>query len=158
MGHLDIDAYSLDSEWVQQANLYQDAIKLEAEALRELNDAKEKLLIRKAQIELDYRSGKGVDSDLKITDKAIDALLNANVELINLRKLVNKNKEEYDILSGFVTALEHKKKALENLVTLHVNGYYAEPREKQNGAVSNYMSDKQRERLNRRKSREKEDE
>ena len=44
------------------------------------------------------------------------------------QKLVFIAKHRVDVLSGAVTALDHRKKALENLVDLHGRNYFSTPR------------------------------
>ena len=61
---------------------------------------------------------------------------------------------EYSILNTAVKALEQKKSALENLVKLHLGGYFSEPaQDKEAPDVEERVDKKQREQLNTKRTR-----
>jgi len=156
---LSVDKWNLDKEWMQQAENYQTLSEISARAFTALTALKDKFSVEKAKVELDYRNGKNLPKDkkdIKITEKSIEALLAGNSILIELKCDINDAKANYDICSGALYAMDHKKKALEKLVTLYVSGYSAEPREaKGESGLSSYRSDGQRAQLTADERREK---
>ena len=122
---LNLDTMSLDYEWQRQPMLYMQASEVASEEFQKLQSLKDYLNVKIAEIALDYRLGKRTkmgedDKALKITDKALDAILGQEEELIAIRKEISEQKKVYDDASSVVSALEHKKKALENEVSLFI--------------------------------------
>lgn len=159
---LTIDPMSLDKEWERQSNLYYQASGEASEAFENLTALKDYLNVKTSEIALQYRSGElqKMDSDdkpIKVTDKALDALLGADETLAKIKKEIREQKKVYDDAGALVSALEHKKKALENSVSLYLSGYFSEPRVKQSEGttpsrdINDYATDKQREGLNSKK-------
>lgn len=119
-----IDRSDLENEWVKQADTYGEYVSDANDAFEALSNLKNYLKVRSAQIELDARSGK-VDIGCKVTDKAINAFVTSHPEIVEIENDIVKAKHEYDIYNGGVFSLEQKKRALENLVKLGLNNYYA---------------------------------
>lgn len=161
---LSIDKFNLDVEWERQPGLYQNAAEEAAEAFQKLTSLKDYLTVTSAQIELAYRKGE-IDPEAKITEGTIKALIDSNEELAGIKKEIRDQKRVYDEASALVMAFDHKKKALENEVTLYAVGYNASPKEKTYGSTKDrgeYSRDKQRDQLNnkaekRRRRRSEED-
>lgn len=129
----DIDENNLVEEWKNQPKYYiRYAMKL-ADARRDLEQSKADLELTKAELDSDIRECPD-DYDLaKITEAAIAATI------ITTKKYKAKFaehlevKRKVDTLQAFVTALDHRKRALENLVDLHGQQYYSTPRGESEG-------------------------
>lgn len=140
--YLIIDPHRLDEEWMNQPGLYMFWSEKAQKARAVADKAKFELEKLEAVVAQEIRkkpSKYGLD---KITETGIrNAVLldpriqSATFGLIDLRT-------KADVLAKFVTALEQRKKALENLVYLTAQGYYSAPEKRkrrgvrtQNGSV-----------------------
>ncbi len=71
------------------------------------------------------------DFDLeKVTEPSIASCIIRQSEYQSAVKAVNKAKHRVAILKAAVTALDHRKKALEGMVQLQGQNYFSEPRVK----------------------------
>ncbi len=126
---LHIDKNLLDEEWVHQPKLYFEYASELAGARVELEEAKAEFDVVKAETDLNIRSNP-TDYDLpeKTTEVMIGKALIITDEYQEAQKIIFTAKHRVDILSSAVTALDHRKKALENLVELHGRNYFSTPR------------------------------
>ncbi len=120
-----IDEFSLDKEWVGQPVLYDKYARKLANARRELEEAKNRLEVVKAEQSLEIRARHG---EKKPTEAAIATLVTASSVVKDASQAVVEARHAVDVLTAATTALDHRKKALENLVQLHLSGYYANPK------------------------------
>ncbi len=125
---LHIDKHLLDEEWVNQPKLYFEYAAELAQARLELEEARAEFDVVKAETDLAIRSDPA-DYDLpeKTTEVMIGKALILTEEYANAQEAVFTAKHRVDILSGAQTALDHRKKALENLVDLHGRNYFSSP-------------------------------
>ena len=77
-----------------------------------------------------------------ITEGSISATILTNPEYEAANRLYIDAKYEYDIAIGVVRAFDHRKAALENLVRLHSQSYFAGPAVPRNIAEERQMRDK----------------
>ncbi len=128
---LHIDKHLLDEEWVNQPKLYFEYASELAQARVELEEAKAEFDVVKAETDLTIRSNPD-DYDLpeKTTEVMIGKALILTDEYAEAQKVVFTAKYRVDILSGAQTALDNRKKALENLVDLHGRNYFSSPQAK----------------------------
>lgn len=124
----DLDINNLDKEWVAQPHHYYKAAKLLADARRQLEEAKANQDVTLAEVNLDVRTNfenyglsKVTEDSVKTTSLTQDVYLKAQRHTTDARHRV-------DVLTAFVTALEHRKRALEKLVDLFGMDYYSAPR------------------------------
>lgn len=123
-----IEEGCLDVEWIGQAELMLKYGKHAAEMKRNLDRAKEKLELTKSELDRAIRTSPE-DFDLeKVTDKAIDALIPTLTEYKEASKEYLNAKFESDVAFAAVKAFEQRKDALENLVRLHGQQYFAGPK------------------------------
>jgi len=125
---LEIDLERLEENLIEQAQLIMECGELWAEKTAERDRAKENLAVVEAELDGYARANWPDIADTKMTEKSIlgyvlneDKRKNAMEELINLT-------EETNILSVAKVAFEHRKKALEGLVSLFIANYYADPK------------------------------
>lgn len=114
---LEIDRNNLEEEWEKQAGLYL----YYSEELINITVERDKM---KAALDKDIRDnptkyGIGTIRE-EVVKNAIVIHGGEEFEMINIKT---------SILVAKVKALEHKKKALENLVQLYISGYNAVPKE-----------------------------
>lgn len=124
---LSIDENMLDEEWIGQPRLFfQHAEKL-AGARNALDEAKVRLEIVKAGLSRAIREDPASFGLPKITEASVEAAICEQAKFITAQSEVRHLKHKVDVLAAAVTALDHRKKALENLVTLHGQNYFSVP-------------------------------
>lgn len=124
------DKYHLDVEWEHHAEEVYYFLEEMATARQQMDAQKEKL--EEVRAELDFAIRKNpVGFGL---DKVTETLVANTITLQDEYKAASQNfleaKDKYNTSTNIVTAMEHKKKALEGLVALHIAGYYAVPPER----------------------------
>ncbi len=122
-----IDQSGLDVEWLGQPGLMLKYGRSAAHAGRAADLAKERVEIVIAELDKDIRNKPGDYGVSKITESVVDntikmqpAYLSANGEYIEA-------KYEFELSKYAVRAFDARKLALENLVRLHGQQYFAGP-------------------------------
>jgi len=123
-----IDEEALDIEWLEQASLMMKYARNAADARRELDRAKENFDIVKAEVDKDIRTNPDDYEVTKVTDASVAAAILGTEEYKEASQRLIQAKYEADIASSAVRAVEQRKDALENLVRLHGQQYFAGPR------------------------------
>jgi hypothetical protein len=124
----DIEDHDLDKEWSKQAKLYAYWGWQWADAKRDLDQAEDQLELTKAELDSDIRNEPEKFDIPKVTESAIKNAILAHPRHIEALKNLSKLKHNVNRLSIALTALDHKKKALENRVVLFCKNWEAEPR------------------------------
>jgi len=129
---LDIDAYNLLEEWQAQAGMYLSYAQEGVEQQEVMDNTKDELDVLCARIELLVRNGEYAlaPEGMKVTDKAILALVTSDPQVVAKKQAFNLAKKEANLLRKAEIAFDHRKKALENAVVLTGREQYAEPRDK----------------------------
>lgn len=125
---LSIDETALDVEWLEQPRLMMRYGQESARAKAKVTQIREKLEVVKAELDKDIRQDPvkyGID---KITEKAIDAVIRADEEYQEVIQSLLEAEYEVNVLTAAVYAMNARKEALENLVKLHGQQYFAGPR------------------------------
>lgn len=123
-----VDKHNLEEEWTKQSSLFLKWGEAHAEAITEKDRAKEKLDIIKSEIDSDIRTRpEKYGFDKKPTEAAISSIILKHPKYTEVNNEVIKCNEEVNVLAVAKEAMNHKKKALENLTTLWVAGYYSDP-------------------------------
>jgi hypothetical protein len=123
-----IDLSRLDKEWVDQPEHYFLAARDLASAKEVMAEAKANVDLVKAELGLAVRASPG-DFDLeKATEGSVNDAITVHPRYKKAVARYIRAKKEVDDVEAAVTALEHKKKALESLVYLQGQNYFAEPR------------------------------
>lgn len=124
------DKDNLDEEWVRQPELYHEYATQLADARLEQSEAQNKLEIVTANLDAEIRSDPESYGLAKITDAVVKATIPSQPEHKKATQKVQKARHRVDVLQAAVAALDHKKKALENLVYLHGQNYFSSPHAK----------------------------
>jgi cellobiose-specific phosphotransferase system component IIB len=114
---LDIDPLRLDDELIGQPRQRGQFGELHADAQKDLDDAKANLSVAEAEADRDIRENPG-DYGIVTLHPAVKVAL----------KKVNEAKYKLNVLQAAIDGLEHRKRALSDLVTLHGQDYFAVPR------------------------------
>ncbi len=146
----EIDHNALDIEWIEHPKVFM-------EVSMELVEEKKKL--KKLQMRKDIREAdamKEIKADpekfglkAKPTIPEFKSAVDIHEAVLNARQKINDQEYEVNMLAACVSALEHKKRALESLVTLHGQQYFASPTEPRD-VDTEYLKDAGKRRARRR--------
>lgn len=125
---VEIDLLALDQEWVDQPRYYKDFAYRLADANLDLAEKKAELKLVSAEILNAMRREPERFGIKKPSETAFDNLLPLQKEYQHALREVHQAEHTVDLLKAAVNTLEHKKKALENLVQLEGRNYFASPR------------------------------
>jgi len=124
-----IDLGQLEQEWLKQPRLYEKYATKLAEAKAELVSVEAQFDVTEAEIKLEIRKRpKKFGYADKPTEAVVKELLVSDLRYQKALKRVNDAKHTVDILVATVNTLEHRKRTLENLVTLHGQNYFSKPK------------------------------
>lgn len=125
---IQIDEGCLDTEWARHSSCYMDVIEAQVAASEQLDKLRDKLSGTEAIIACDVRRNPEMYGAQKITDQVVKEIVASSDKIIVLQSEILQARRQLALLNGVVTAMEHRKKALENLVELYVCNYQSEPR------------------------------
>jgi len=124
---LEIDPNALDVEWLEQPKKFFDVAEQAAEAKREVDRAKLALEVTEAELDNDIRTSPEKYGLAKVTDKAIAAAIKMAEKYQEASKTLTEAQYEKNMLDSATQAWDQRKRALENLVFLHGQSYFAGP-------------------------------
>ena len=124
---LNIDQNLLDREWLNQPRFFFRYAKQLADARRRYEEAKANLKIVAAEADKKVRE-RATKMDQKVTEAIVTATVQRRDDYREAEQAVFTAKHNVDVLDAAVTALEHRKAALENLVRLHGQNYFSTPK------------------------------
>jgi hypothetical protein len=125
---IEIDESVLDVEWVDHPRrvlLYTTGA---AEAHKEMDLAKSALDYARAKLDKEIREApEAFGLGTRITEGSINSAILLHDDYDEANRDFIQKKFEYEVASGVVKSFEHRKSALENLVRLHGQSYFAGP-------------------------------
>ena len=136
-----IDIGRLDEEWVLQDERVGNVGKKLAAAKYFLDKAKDALGVVQAEAELEIRSKPlrfGLTKPVREAAVKLAVALHKKVRAAQAK--LNRKKFNVAILETDYRRLDHRKKALEDLVTLHGRDYFAAPREPADAGSEEFVS------------------
>jgi len=125
-----IDPMALDVEWLDQANRFMkiskeaSVLKKELALLREESDVLEANWANRIR-----RHPAKYGMEDRITEGGIKAAITANEEVRQMAGKIIDKQYELDLVQSAVRAMEHRKAALEELVHLQSQQYFAGPKD-----------------------------
>lgn len=124
---LSIDEKALDVEWLEHPSRMFKYCRTQAQAHRDLDYAKESLNLVKARLDLDIRRSPELYDVVKVSEGSVSAaiLMHSDYQVAN--NIVREAQYQHDVIRGVVTSFDHRKSALEALVKLHGQQYFAGP-------------------------------
>ena len=128
---IEIDENDLEAVWLEHPAIVMYYNKALADAQYNKDKLKIKLDQESAKLDADVRKNwKELNFDSKPTENAIRSwiILHPTYRKAELRHL--KAIHEVNNLTGVRSSFEHRKKALENIVSLRITGFHSEPRNK----------------------------
>lgn len=147
-----IDEQALDLEWLDQPSLMLKYAKHAALMEREMDRAKEELDLVKSELDGSIRKNPEKYGLEKATDKAIDAAIPQQEEFKEANDAYLEAKFEYKVAKAAVDAFDQRKTALENLVKLLGQSYFAGPVTPRQIAIEREVKERNAEELEQRKN------
>ena len=138
-----IDEEMLDVEWIEQPTLFLKYASHLANTQRDLDDVKQKLDIMKAELDIEIRKNPSQFGIEKITEGAIQSAVLTNTGYQAMYEALLDTKYENDMAKNAVQAMNMRKDALENLVRLHGQSYFAGPKVPHNLAEMKFKRNQQ---------------
>lgn len=123
-----IDPDALDVEWLEQPRLMVRYSQYLAEKRQEVDQAKTRMDIVKAELDQRIRTDPEKFDISKVTEGAINAAITTHPEYNEAMEELTTAQYEMNMAQGAVRAIDGKKDALENLVRLYGQQYFAGPK------------------------------
>jgi len=139
---VNIDETALDVEWLEQPNLMLKYTRNEADALKQVDLIKEKLGYIKSELDKQIREDPEKFGIAKITETVILNTIQMQDEYKDVMEELIEAQYECNIAKGATKAVQQRKDALQSLVTLYGQNYFAGPK------VPRDLSVKRREKTN----------
>lgn len=124
---LEIDKYALDEEWEKQSLLYMKWAERHAEAIKERDILWQKKKVLRAELDQEIRQSFMYEG-MKFTETLIDSKIRMRKEYQEVQERLIEANKNVNVLDSAKWAMDSKKKALENMTSLWLGGYYSEPR------------------------------
>jgi regulator of replication initiation timing len=130
---LQIDEHRLDRECIKLPVQYRQAAYQAAETSKDIDEAKAELKVAEASIHLKIRNTPGQFNLEKVTESAIDEVTSLNPKIILLEKKIRELEQKQAMEKILVSAIDYKKRSLNNLVELYAAGWHAQVRPSEEG-------------------------
>lgn len=147
---LSIDKFKLDNECVTHSVTYYRYCELQAEAKNDVGVLSDALKLKMGECNIEIRN-EFIKKEIKFTEAVIASEVEKDDSIIEARDNLRKGELEFARIQAAVSAMEHRKSQLDNLVKLYCAGYFStvsggKPRE----TVNEMASREARQGLNRR--------
>lgn len=123
----EIDKGRLDEEWVQHPNLYHRLAVAGASMSTLKAQAYDKIKLQKAKMENRVRANPQDYEVEKVTESSVAAAVATSKLVMEAQAAYNEAAYHADLVAAAVAAMEHRKRALENLVKLWGGDYFSSP-------------------------------
>lgn len=148
---LELDHSDLIGEAARQASLYGYYADQAVKARAARDSAVNRLTQRSAELNLQFRKD-AADKGIKVTEGTIQAQLDSDPELVDLKAEVVRTNSDYITLDSMLKALDHKKSMIEIVSRLTLSEKYAAAKASdpslQGGAYGDSGADAMRDYLN----------
>ncbi len=124
----ELDKYQLDKEWERQPKLVRHFGEKLANAIYQHSLKKTEVKAAKARLALAIRQEPDRFGFPKVTENLIEQIIDADPEIANYEKALAKAQYAIDMYKTACETLEHRKKALENIVNLDGRDYFSRPK------------------------------
>ncbi len=124
---LDIDLTRLDEEWINQPRLFFKYASMFAKITRKEQDAKAERELIKSEIASRMRKNPtkyGLD---KATEASINSAMMKQSKYREAQNTLLNLRYDMGVIQAAVRSLDHRKSALERLVSLHGQNYFSTP-------------------------------
>jgi len=124
-----INPNELDIEWVGQPKKYMVIAEKTVDARAETDALKLRLEELQSKIDSAIRANPAKYGLDKITEGGVLSAIKRHPKFLAVSKELLVAKKKLGLCEQVLSALDHRKKALENLVYLHGQSYFSKPRE-----------------------------
>ncbi len=124
---IDIDQDDLVEEWKNQPRLYLEWSSKLADARKKLEEAKATIDVVTAELDDRIRTSPDKYDLEKVTENSVKACILRQEAHAAATSSFQEAKHEVDMLGAMVGALDHRKRALENIVQLWAAQYFSSP-------------------------------
>lgn len=150
----DIDQHSLDAEWTKHCKRMGKFTKLLADAKNDFTVAKSRQEFVQAELSEAVRNSPDrFKVEGKLTEGRVEAIVLVQPKYQETVVEVNKAKHRQDVLQGVVNTLDHRKKALEDMVALWSQSYFAAPKVPESARTGDFTAKVDRSTLSGRKAK-----
>lgn len=125
---LKINVNDLEKDWTEQASLYMYYSEAYADAIKIRDEDKNKLEIADAQLDFEIRRNWEKHFEKQPAETAIKNWVIMQEKHQKALAIYLESSHNANLLQGAKTALDHKRKALENLVSLLITGFHSAPK------------------------------
>lgn len=133
----DIDQHSLDTEWTAHCRYVAKYTRLLADAKDEYTQAKSRQEFVQAELSEDVRNHpERFHVEGKLTEGRVEAIVLVQPAYQQTVLEVNAAKRNLDVLQASVSTLDHRRRALEDYVTLWSQAYFDRPRVPESARLS----------------------
>lgn len=154
----EIDICALDDEWLRQPKMYHKWAKKKAEAKKALDQAKAALDVAKARVARDVRKHPDKHGVERVTNDSVTEAVTISDRVQKATDDVAEAGYQYDIMAAAVSTLEHRKRALSELVELHGRDYFSDtPTKRLSDAARAGLEHKKKKKRRKRGMRGKDD-
>lgn len=146
-----IDERDLEGEWLEQPSLFLYYAEAHSDAMHERDLAKSKAEYVYATMYSEIKKNWEKYFDSKPTEPAIKEYIISHPKYRKVEKAFLTASHNVNLMLAAKTAFDHRKRALENLVSLRISGFHSEPRNKMRKTRERGGHKTQKESLNKRK-------
>lgn len=127
---LRIDETGLDVEWLNQPSLMFKYSREFARAEREVSRLKEKIKVERAKLSKEVRLNpeRYIKGDIKVTEAVYHGIIDTHQTIRDLEAELIEAEYEVTMVKGAVESVKQRKDALQDLVKLHGQNYFAGPK------------------------------
>lgn len=122
-----INPNRLEEEWIEQPSLYVYYAEAHADALHQRDLAKSRMDYTYSMMYSDVKKNWEKHFDKQPTEAALKEFILKNTKYKKAERVLIDAAKNANILAGAKTAMDHRKRALENLVSLKISGFHSEP-------------------------------
>jgi len=144
-----VDKNKLEEEWLEQPSLFLYYAEAHAEAIFERDKAKSNMDYVYSVLYSKFKNNWQEYFDSKPTEPALKEKINTHEKYRKAEKRYIKANRNVNVLLSAKTAFDHRKRALENLVSLKISGFYSEPKNKNKSKLEGGAHKKQKTELNK---------
>lgn len=143
----DLDLARLEEHCLDQPRRMEKAVRMVASGKDRLDRARAELDLTESTAEFAVRSSPTEFGITKISEAAVKAAVKGHKDVQRMVRKVNRWKYKVNLREGVVTALEHRKRMLETLTTLHGQSYFAKPKARGLVTSSSFAADERKSRI-----------
>lgn len=151
----ELDPLQLDKHFLEQPKLViKYGIQL-ADVKDSADRAKAQLELTRAEAEAEITANPEPYGIVKVTVSAVNSAVARHEDVLSAQERFQSCRHKVDVLTALMNALEHRKRALEGLIQLHGQQYFAAPRASQENRES--MEEQTKRAVRSRRVRENQD-